>query len=275
MVTRVESPPEQQQVQNLFKKSADTDKSSTTIENISVLKLEQSQVATLNVPHTNTLKSELVSQPTEDTTPSTLKTRELDQSAQGTNTPEHTATHSLTTAQSTTGPQPDPPCGEQQLDSNSSPIEDKGQCEQQQPVTQILSETEQKSDDGQLRTVQKFNAKVASQDQEIQQVQPVQTNEEQVPASEMQEADTQPEEADDGSDESSADECFSEALTGEEEEVSAVLPNGLKTEFSLHLLDTDSPKPGSCVMEHVSVSCGQDLEELLLEASLDTGKDAP
>uniref|UniRef100_A0A3B4AKW2 Uncharacterized protein n=1 Tax=Periophthalmus magnuspinnatus TaxID=409849 RepID=A0A3B4AKW2_9GOBI len=54
MVTRVESPPEQ--VQNLFKKSADTDKSSTTIENISVLKLEQSQVATLNVPHTNTLK---------------------------------------------------------------------------------------------------------------------------------------------------------------------------------------------------------------------------
>ncbi|XP_029964384.1 protein phosphatase 1 regulatory subunit 37 isoform X2 [Salarias fasciatus] len=39
--------------------------------------------------------------------------------------------------------------------------------------------------------------------------------------------------------------------------------------------DTESPKPGSCVMEHVSVSCGQDLEELLLEASLETGKDAP
>lgn len=84
-----------------------------------------------------------------------------------------------------------------------------------------------------------------------------------------------PVEVDDSPDESSADEaeCFSEALEGEV--VSLALPNGLKPEFSLHLLDAESPKPGSCVMEHVSVSCGQDLEELLLEASLDTGRDAP
>ncbi|XP_059186712.1 protein phosphatase 1 regulatory subunit 37 [Centropristis striata] len=74
--------------------------------------------------------------------------------------------------------------------------------------------------------------------------------------------------------ESSADEdeCFAEAP---EEVVGSALPNGLKPEFSLHLLDAESPKPGSCVMEHVSVSCGQDLEELLLEASLETGRDAP
>ncbi|XP_034459926.1 protein phosphatase 1 regulatory subunit 37 isoform X1 [Hippoglossus hippoglossus] len=77
----------------------------------------------------------------------------------------------------------------------------------------------------------------------------------------------------DSGDESSADECFAEALDGEE--VNSALPNGLKPEFSLHLLDAESPKAGSCVMEHVSVSCGQDLEELLLEASLDTGRDAP
>ncbi|XP_055008191.1 protein phosphatase 1 regulatory subunit 37, partial [Boleophthalmus pectinirostris] len=283
MVTRVESPPEQQQVQatskreNLSNKSADTDTSTTTIENTrtSALKSVQSPVATLNEPKANTLKSELISQPTEDTKPSTLNTRELNQSAQGTNTPpKHTATLSLTTdtAQSTTSPQHDPPCGQQQLDSAiSSLTEDKGQCEQQQPVIQTKQE---KSDDSQLRTVQESDAKVLSQDQEIQQVELVQTSEEQVPAPEMQEPNPPPEEVDDGSDESSADECFSEALTGEEE-VSAVLPNGLKTEFSLHLLDPDSPKPGSCVMEHVSVSCGQDLEELLLEASLDTGKDAP
>ncbi|XP_037123251.1 protein phosphatase 1 regulatory subunit 37 [Syngnathus acus] len=62
---------------------------------------------------------------------------------------------------------------------------------------------------------------------------------------------------------------------GEPEVAGSLLPNGLKPEFSLHLLDTDGPKPGSCVMEHVSVSCTQDLEELLLEASLDTGRDAP
>ncbi|XP_036005323.1 protein phosphatase 1 regulatory subunit 37 [Fundulus heteroclitus] len=74
-------------------------------------------------------------------------------------------------------------------------------------------------------------------------------------------------------DESSADESFVVALDGEV--VGSTLPNGLKPEFSLHLLDGESPKPGSCVMEHVSASCGQELEELLLEASMDNGRDAP
>ncbi|KAF3692741.1 Protein phosphatase 1 regulatory subunit 37 Leucine-rich repeat-containing protein 68 [Channa argus] len=79
----------------------------------------------------------------------------------------------------------------------------------------------------------------------------------------------------DSADESSADEgeCLTEAPDGEV--VSSALPNGLKPEFSLHLLDAESPKPGSCVMEHVSVNCGQELEELLLEASLETGREAP
>ncbi|XDV29741.1 hypothetical protein PO909_032787 [Leuciscus waleckii] len=58
-----------------------------------------------------------------------------------------------------------------------------------------------------------------------------------------------------------------------------VLPNGLKPEFAFHLLEAEGLKPASCIMEHVSVtaelSCGQDLEELLLDASLDTSRDAP
>ncbi|XP_044059962.1 protein phosphatase 1 regulatory subunit 37 [Siniperca chuatsi] len=84
-----------------------------------------------------------------------------------------------------------------------------------------------------------------------------------------------PVEVEDSPDDSSADEdeCFAE--TPQEAVVGSALPNGLKPEFSLHLLDAESPKPGSCVMEHVSVSCGQDLEELLLEASLETGREAP
>lgn len=59
-----------------------------------------------------------------------------------------------------------------------------------------------------------------------------------------------PVEVEDSPDESSADEgeCFAEAP--QEELVGSALPNGLKPEFSLHLLDTESPKPGSCVMEH-------------------------
>ncbi|KAM8903152.1 protein phosphatase 1 regulatory subunit 37 [Spinachia spinachia] len=81
-------------------------------------------------------------------------------------------------------------------------------------------------------------------------------------------------------DESSADEdeCFADAQEEEEENAEVVvsaIPNGLKPEFSLHLLDPESPKPGSCVMEHVSVSCGHDLEELLLEASLEAGRELP
>uniref|UniRef100_H3CQN1 Protein phosphatase 1 regulatory subunit 37 n=1 Tax=Tetraodon nigroviridis TaxID=99883 RepID=H3CQN1_TETNG len=56
--------------------------------------------------------------------------------------------------------------------------------------------------------------------------------------------------------------------------VGSALPNGLKAQFSLHLLETESSKSGSCVMDHVSVSCEQDLEELLLEASLEMGRDA-
>uniref|UniRef100_A0A8C5EUG1 Protein phosphatase 1 regulatory subunit 37 n=1 Tax=Gouania willdenowi TaxID=441366 RepID=A0A8C5EUG1_GOUWI len=86
-----------------------------------------------------------------------------------------------------------------------------------------------------------------------------------------------PEDAkDESAEESSADEgeCFADALD-DEQEVSSALPNGLKSQFTRHLLSTESPKPGSCVMEHVSVSCGQELEEMLLEASLETGRDAP
>ncbi|KAK7882615.1 hypothetical protein WMY93_028789 [Mugilogobius chulae] len=268
MVTRVESPPEPQFLpfsrrETPSKTSVNTDRSTLDKENTrtTALNSEQSPVATLNVPQTNTLKSELVSQPTEDTTTSTLNTIDLKPSAQGTDTPtEHIVTHSLTkdTTQSTISLQPEASCAEQQPDSDISGLkEDKGECEQQQPVTQTLPETQH----SQLRTVQDFSATVAVENQENHRVQ--------------QEFKPEPEEAEDESDDSSVDECFSEALTGEEEDVSAVLPNGLKTEFSLHLLDADSPKPGSCVMEHVSVSGGQDLEDLLLEASLETGKDAP
>lgn len=48
---------------------------------------------------------------------------------------------------------------------------------------------------------------------------------------------------------SSADkcECSVEAV---EDVLGPALPNGLKAEFSLHLLETESPKSGSCVMDH-------------------------
>lgn len=41
--------------------------------------------------------------------------------------------------------------------------------------------------------------------------------------------------------------CSAEAVG---DVIGAALPNGLKAEFSLHLLETESPKSGSCVMDH-------------------------
>uniref|UniRef100_A0A8C7L4P4 Protein phosphatase 1 regulatory subunit 37 n=1 Tax=Oncorhynchus kisutch TaxID=8019 RepID=A0A8C7L4P4_ONCKI len=57
-----------------------------------------------------------------------------------------------------------------------------------------------------------------------------------------------PPKAEESPDESSTD----EGESVEEEMMGSALPNGLKPEFALHLLDTEGPKPGpgSCVMEH-------------------------
>uniref|UniRef100_A0A8C7XHQ8 Protein phosphatase 1 regulatory subunit 37 n=2 Tax=Oryzias sinensis TaxID=183150 RepID=A0A8C7XHQ8_9TELE len=70
-----------------------------------------------------------------------------------------------------------------------------------------------------------------------------------------------------------ADEGFADAL--DENVASSALPNGLKPEFAVHLLSSESPKPGNCVMEHAASADGeQELEELLREASLESGRDA-
>uniref|UniRef100_A0AAV2J3U8 Protein phosphatase 1 regulatory subunit 37 n=1 Tax=Knipowitschia caucasica TaxID=637954 RepID=A0AAV2J3U8_KNICA len=227
LVTRVESPPEQQQVQpfskreNLSKTPANTD-TTPNVESArtSALYAEQGPVATPKAPQTSTLTSESVSHSTEDTTRSTLNTTHLQESTQGADTPaEHTKTLTKDTTESTKEKQSEAACVEQL---------DRDTCEQQQPLAQTVLDKEQEmSDDGQLRTVQELCAKVALENLETPQVEleTVQCNEEQAPATEMQESKPQPEEADDGSGESSADECFSEALTGEEGDVSAVLPN--------------------------------------------------
>lgn len=139
---------------------------------------------------------------------------------------------------------------------------------------------------------------IEAEKQEVEAVASVKTDESDPPAGVDSNS---PQLGSDSPDESSADEAECPAEAPEADAVGTALPNGLKPEFSLHLLDTESPKPGSCVMEHgewlsslikavllkillnnlfcvvcvVSVNCGQDLEELLLEASLETGRDAP
>lgn len=81
----------------------------------------------------------------------------------------------------------------------------------------------------------------------------------------------------DSPDDSSTDDGEGASAMTTLESSEAGLPNGLKPEFALHLLEAEGAKPGSCVMEHVTAELhgGQDLEELLLEASLDNGREAP
>lgn len=300
MVTRVESPPEQQQFQatgkseNSSKKNLEAKTPTQTLENTTpVLTTEQSSVATQNPPQNNTLKPEL-SQPTEGITSSTLSPQEIEPSVDGTDiSSDHTVTCSLNekATESTTSPQPEPTCVELQhsekievvAEEKDSLTEEDGhvssdsidKSEQEQPVA--LTETKEHTHDSKLSLVQETNTEVLkSEDQQMESIEKEAVQTIEPPESAPESLTPTPQKSDADSDESSADESFSEALTGEEEELMATaLPNGIKPEFTLHLLDTETPKAGSCVMEHVSVSCGQDLEELLLEASLDTGKDAP
>ncbi|XP_062241149.1 protein phosphatase 1 regulatory subunit 37 isoform X1 [Platichthys flesus] len=158
-----------------------------------------------------------------------------------------------------------------EIENPTSTEEEDNQPNQEEPGTKQPTEADEQSVKPVLSVLTDQQAPAASQSDTQE------TNLQAEESSESPESATtgsvSPVKVEDSADESSADECFAEALDGEE--VNSALPNGLRPEFSLHLLDPESPKPGSCVMEHVSVSCAQDLEELLLEASLDTGRDAP
>lgn len=59
-----------------------------------------------------------------------------------------------------------------------------------------------------------------------------------------------PEPTSDSPDKSSTEEAECPAKVPVEGAVATVLPNGLNSEFTLHLLDGDAPKASSCVMEH-------------------------
>lgn len=89
---------------------------------------------------------------------------------------------------------------------------------------------------------------IEAEKQEVEAVASAKTDEESNPKAGDDSNGPQP--GSDSPDESSADEAECPAEAPEEDAVGTALPNGLKPEFSLHLLDTESPKPGSCVMEH-------------------------
>ncbi|RVE64846.1 hypothetical protein OJAV_G00130130 [Oryzias javanicus] len=328
MVTRVESPPEPQQMNvpaapNLTKeaseKAADLNSCATpssaspTPEQTQDVNQGSAAVSESRSESNTTLTSNLESQPA---TPSTRDgtDRTLDPSLKTQALPSESGTLQLTEGGAATPVTPRPDDTKEEESPAQDPSSMMPQSEelnqpqdlQQQLLTSALqndqaseetsppNQTEQEApahsatqnqESSQEESRPKRPAEAGQQEGESVQSSPTEQREGTVPHEEAQDPHltSTPSEAE-GSpvsavepvecgNEVSADEGFAEAL--EENVVSSGLPNGLKPEFSIHLLSNESPKPGNCVMEHVSGDSGQELEELLREASLESGRDAP
>nr|XP_061828770.1 protein phosphatase 1 regulatory subunit 37-like [Nerophis lumbriciformis]XP_061828771.1 protein phosphatase 1 regulatory subunit 37-like [Nerophis lumbriciformis] len=277
MVTRVESPPEPQ-VGEVAAPGLKTLQTITATAEAPPASQTQQEVAKQSPHvHNTTLNHTLEPPPTQNVIASTLETQLTPDSPlsalsaqDAANQPPEDAAHRSTnpppespSEEPAEGREKEVPVMEEEKDTSGSTKDRMHPCASQDSETQNNTE-EDKPTLNSSTVTEEYSQSPHPHKEPKQEVEPP------VPS--------KPPTPEDSADESSTDEdeCLAEVLTDEEGEVAgSLLPNGLKQEFSRHLLDTESPKPGSCVMEHVSVSCTQDLEELLLEASLETGRDAP
>ncbi|KAM8853575.1 protein phosphatase 1 regulatory subunit 37 [Synchiropus picturatus] len=239
MVTRVESPPEQQQQQQVPAASS---------HHLMKSEAAQQEATPAALSTTPIPTPESTAPPTEEAAGSTLVSPEADPSPPDVTMPSPTSAE---------------PTSELAAESVEQEDEDTPEASTEGEHTHPVTHTQQQTPTSEESLSQESPSETyvpAPAGQDLTELELLETSGADSTSS------SPPEES---PEESSAEE-------GEESDVLApALPNGLKSEFSLHLLETETPKPGSCVMEHVSVSCSQDLEELLLEASLDTGRDAP
>nr|XP_057935858.1 protein phosphatase 1 regulatory subunit 37 [Doryrhamphus excisus]XP_057935859.1 protein phosphatase 1 regulatory subunit 37 [Doryrhamphus excisus] len=260
MVTRVESPPETMQTSTA---AAEAPPASQT---------QQEDVKQSPQVHSTTSNHTLEPQTTQNVIASTLEPQLTPASPSKASSAQHAAVQPPEEAsQSTTSPPPKPHCeepAEEKRDDDQKEVplmEEKDTSgDTKDKIHQCASQDSDSRNNTQEENTTLNTSTVSEQDSKSPQSDKEHGQEVAQPTAAVGTKDS----ADEG-------ESLADVLTDTESKVaSSLLPNGLKPEFSLHLLNTESPKPGSCVMEHVSVSCTQDLEELLLEASLETGRDA-
>lgn len=290
MVTRVESPPEQQQMTALAKgiseRAAESQTSSQT--NIKA-PLDAPSNQTASELSTLTSRAETTPAPVQPLNASSLADKQ-EKVKESQASPSEIAQEPATPFES----QKDAVLAdqthlEQQLTVNTNIETSQNVSEKDQT---FCSHTEhiqtEPSVSGQSRD-ETLMPKAEPCPEQLQEVQPGANGEKQVQSSEQQQASPLQEvtrghepldEEDCSAQKGSPDQISTEEAEGHLAVCTgAALPNGLKPEFAFHLLEPKGPKPASCIMEHVSVtaelSCGQDLEELLLDASLDTSRDAP
>ncbi|XP_016369532.1 protein phosphatase 1 regulatory subunit 37-like [Sinocyclocheilus rhinocerous] len=282
MVTRVESPPEQQQMTAFSERAAESQTSTQT--NIKA-PLDAPLNQTASELSTLTSRAETTPAPVQPLNASSLADKQ-ENVKESQASPSEIAQEPATPSES----QKDAVLAdqthlEQQLIVNTSietsqNVREKGQT--------FCSHTEQKQESSPTQTEPSVSGQSRDETlcpEQLREVQPGANGEKQVQSSEQQQA-SQLQEVTRGHEPLDEEDCSApDQISTEEAEghpavsTAAALPNGLKPEFAFHLLEPEGPKPASCIMEHVSVtaelSCGQDLEELLLDASLDTSRDAP
>uniref|UniRef100_A0A8C1Z0F3 Protein phosphatase 1 regulatory subunit 37 n=1 Tax=Cyprinus carpio TaxID=7962 RepID=A0A8C1Z0F3_CYPCA len=291
MVTRVESPPEQQQMTALAKGVSERAAESQTPTQTNIkAPLDAPSNQTASEPSTLTACAETTPAPVQPLSTSSHADRQEDMKESHASPSEVTQEPAPQFESQKDAALADQTHLEQQLIVNTNTETSHSVSENDQT---FCSHTEQKQDtepsvSGQSRD-ETPKPKAEPCPEQLREVQPGANGEKQAQSGEQQQA-SQLQEVTRGHEPLDEEDCSArvgapDQISTEESEghpavsMGAVLPNGLKPEFAFHLLEPEGPKPASCIMEHVSVtaelSCGQDLEELLLDASLDTSRDAP
>ncbi|XP_026143880.1 protein phosphatase 1 regulatory subunit 37-like [Carassius auratus] len=270
MVTRVESPPEQQQM-NAFGKGVSERAAESQTPTQTDIKAPLDAPSNQKASELSTLTSHA------ETTPAPVQPLNVSSHDEQENTKESSPTG--------IAPEPSTPSESQKDAIVADHLIVDTNIETSHNVSETCSHTEQKQDtqpsvSGQSRDPETLKPKVAPCPEQLGEVHPGANGGERVQSSEQQQATHEPLDEDDCARAGSPDQISTEEAEGHPAgSMGTALPNGLKPEFAFHLLEPEGPKPASCIMEHVSVtaelSCGQDLEELLLDASLDTSRDAP
>uniref|UniRef100_A0A673GTA8 Protein phosphatase 1 regulatory subunit 37 n=1 Tax=Sinocyclocheilus rhinocerous TaxID=307959 RepID=A0A673GTA8_9TELE len=253
MVTRVESPPEQQQMTAFSERAAESQTSTQT--NIKA-PLDAPLNQTASELSTLTSRAETTPAPVQPLNASSLADKQ-ENVKESQASPSEIAQEPATPSES----QKDAVLAdqthlEQQLIVNTSietsqNVREKGQT--------FCSHTEQKQESSPTQTEPSVSGQSRDETlcpEQLREVQPGANGEKQVQSSEQQQA-SQLQEVTRGHEPLDEEDCSApDQISTEEAEghpavsTAAALPNGLKPEFAFHLLEPEGPKPASCIMEH-------------------------
>uniref|UniRef100_A0A9J8B776 Protein phosphatase 1 regulatory subunit 37 n=2 Tax=Cyprinus carpio TaxID=7962 RepID=A0A9J8B776_CYPCA len=262
MVTRVESPPEQQQMTVLAKGVSERAAESQTPTQTNIkAPLDAPSNQTASEPSTLTACAETTPAPVQPLSTSSHADKQEDMKESHASPSEVTQEPAPQFESQKDAALADQTHLEQQLIVNTNTETSHSVSENDQT---FCSHTEQKQDtdpsvSGQSRD-ETPKPKAEPCPEQLREVQPGANGEKQAQSGEQQQA-SQLQEVTRGHEPLDEEDCSARVgapvqISTEEAEghpavsTGAVLPNGLKPEFAFHLLEPEGPKPASCIMEH-------------------------